>query len=165
MTSPTPSVVAVSVDGGQNDPTGDTNGPDTEVMLDIEVAGAVADGTVVYGTGYSYTLTATNAGPLAATDVVITDPLPVDWTVQVIRGIVDEAGASSPDPLVTRVNYPSSTGSLGALTVPVSTSTSCFVRVEVQDKDGVTRLYSNPVWLLRALPQFGIPHARLATKS
>src|SRR5208337_4339654 len=48
--SPTPSVVAVSVDGAQNQPTGDTNGPDTEVMLDIEVAGAVAPGAniVVY---------------------------------------------------------------------------------------------------------------------
>ncbi|MGC2111323.1 MAG: S53 family peptidase [Candidatus Korobacteraceae bacterium] len=47
---PTPSVTAVSVDGAQNDPTGDTNGPDTEVMLDIEVAGAIAPGAkiVVY---------------------------------------------------------------------------------------------------------------------
>ena len=94
---------------------------------------------------------------------ITTDPLPVDWTVQVIRGVVDEAGASSPDPLVTRVSYPSTTGSLGSLTVSIATSTSCFVRVEVQDQDGVTRLYSNPVWLLRALPQFGIPSARLAT--
>ena len=38
--SPAPSVVAVSVDGGTNSPTGDPNGPDTEVMLDIEVVGA-----------------------------------------------------------------------------------------------------------------------------
>ncbi len=40
--SPEPSVSAVSVDGSTNQPTGDTSGPDTEVMLDIEVAGAVA---------------------------------------------------------------------------------------------------------------------------
>ena len=48
--SPAPTVVAVSVDGGQNAPTGDPSGPDTEVMLDIEVAGAVAPGAriVVY---------------------------------------------------------------------------------------------------------------------
>src|SRR6185369_8955497 len=38
--SPAPTVFAVSVDGGQNAPTGDTSGPDTEVALDIEVAGA-----------------------------------------------------------------------------------------------------------------------------
>jgi kumamolisin len=37
-----PSVSAVSVDGGHNNPTGSANGPDGEVMLDIEVAGAVA---------------------------------------------------------------------------------------------------------------------------
>ncbi len=48
--SPAPSVSAVSVDGATNQPTGDTSGPDTEVMLDIEVAGAVAPGAkiVVY---------------------------------------------------------------------------------------------------------------------
>jgi kumamolisin len=38
----TPTVTAVSVDKGQNAPTGDANGPDGEVMLDIEVIGAVA---------------------------------------------------------------------------------------------------------------------------
>jgi kumamolisin len=37
-----PKVVAISVDGGHNKPTSDPNGPDGEVMLDIEVAGAVA---------------------------------------------------------------------------------------------------------------------------
>jgi kumamolisin len=38
----TPSVVAVPVDGGANSPTGDANGPDGEVMLDIEMVGAIA---------------------------------------------------------------------------------------------------------------------------
>jgi kumamolisin len=37
-----PNVTAVSVDHGQNSPTGSANGPDGEVMLDIEVIGAVA---------------------------------------------------------------------------------------------------------------------------
>jgi kumamolisin len=37
-----PKVVAVSVDHGNNEPTGDPNGPDGEVMLDIEVVGAIA---------------------------------------------------------------------------------------------------------------------------
>jgi len=45
----TPKVVAVSVSGGKNTP-GDANGADGEVMLDIEVAAAVAPGSriVVY---------------------------------------------------------------------------------------------------------------------
>jgi kumamolisin len=38
----TPKVTAVSVDGGANSPTGDPSGPDGEVELDIEVAGAIA---------------------------------------------------------------------------------------------------------------------------
>ena len=37
-----PKVTAVSVDHGKNHPTGDPNGPDGEVMLDIEVVGAIA---------------------------------------------------------------------------------------------------------------------------
>ena len=47
---PRPKVVAVSVDHGKNHPTGDPNGPDGEVMLDIEVAGAIAPASqiVVY---------------------------------------------------------------------------------------------------------------------
>src|ERR1700735_1347232 len=46
----TPTVSAVSVGDGSNNPTGDPNGPDGEVMLDIEVAGAIAPGAkiVVY---------------------------------------------------------------------------------------------------------------------
>ncbi len=39
---PTPAVAAVSVDGARNAPTGAAGGPDGEVMLDIEVVGAVA---------------------------------------------------------------------------------------------------------------------------
>jgi len=39
---PTPSVTAVSVDGAQNAPGQDPSGADGEVLLDIEVAGAVA---------------------------------------------------------------------------------------------------------------------------
>src|SRR5262249_25483670 len=42
-----PQVVSVSVNGGQNQPTGNPNGPDGEVMLDIEVAGAVAAGAKI----------------------------------------------------------------------------------------------------------------------
>ncbi|HYB69762.1 MAG TPA: S53 family peptidase, partial [Candidatus Bathyarchaeia archaeon] len=42
--SPAPQVVAVSVDHGANAPGGGVNGPDGEVMLDIEVAGSIANG-------------------------------------------------------------------------------------------------------------------------
>ena len=39
---PVPSVIPVSVDGAQNAPTGNPDGPDGEVDLDIEVVGSVA---------------------------------------------------------------------------------------------------------------------------
>ncbi|MFN2461391.1 MAG: protease pro-enzyme activation domain-containing protein [Candidatus Velthaea sp.] len=47
---PPPVVTSVGVDGGANAPDGNPNGADAEVMLDIEVAGAVAPGAkiVVY---------------------------------------------------------------------------------------------------------------------
>jgi kumamolisin len=46
----TPAVSAVPVGNGSNNPTGDANGPDGEVMLDIEVTGSIAPGAkiVVY---------------------------------------------------------------------------------------------------------------------
>jgi len=43
----TPSVVAVSVDGGTNSPSGNPNSSDAEVALDIEVAGAIANGASI----------------------------------------------------------------------------------------------------------------------
>jgi kumamolisin len=43
----TPSVSAVSVDNATNSPTGSADGPDGEVELDIEVAGAIAPGAKI----------------------------------------------------------------------------------------------------------------------
>jgi kumamolisin len=42
-----PKVTAVSVDHAKNTPSGDANGPDGEVMLDIEVVGAIAPGAQI----------------------------------------------------------------------------------------------------------------------
>jgi len=44
---PAPDVTAVSVDSAQNQPTGSADGPDGEVMLDIEVTGSVASGAKI----------------------------------------------------------------------------------------------------------------------
>jgi kumamolisin len=45
--SETPTVEAVPVGNGSNSPTGDPDGPDGEVMLDIEVSGAIAPGAKI----------------------------------------------------------------------------------------------------------------------
>ena len=42
-----PSVVAVSVDHAKNAPTGEGNGPDGEVMLDVEVVGSIVPGAKI----------------------------------------------------------------------------------------------------------------------
>ncbi len=67
--SPKPSVSAVSVDKAKNKPTGDINGPDTEVLLDIEVAGAVAPGAKIA----VYFAPNTDAGFLDAINKAATD--------------------------------------------------------------------------------------------
>jgi kumamolisin len=64
-----PMVTAVSVDHAQNTPTGDANGPDGEVMLDIEVVGAI----VPQATIAVYFAPNTDAGFLDAITTAIHD--------------------------------------------------------------------------------------------
>lgn len=64
-----PKVTAVAVDGGGNAPTGDANGPDGEVMLDIEVIGAIAPGANIA----VYFAPNTDAGFLDAVTTAIHD--------------------------------------------------------------------------------------------
>jgi len=66
---PTPQISSISVAGGSNSPTGDPNGPDGEVMLDIEVAGAVAPGAQIA----VYFAPNTDAGFLQAITTAIHD--------------------------------------------------------------------------------------------
>lgn len=65
----TPTVIAVSVGNGGNTPTGDPNGPDGEVMLDIEVAGAIAPGSKIV----AYFAENTDAGFLNAITTAVHD--------------------------------------------------------------------------------------------
>jgi kumamolisin len=67
--SETPNVSAVSVGNGSNNPTGDPNGPDGEVMLDIEVSGAIAPGAKIV----AYFADNTDAGFLNAITTAVHD--------------------------------------------------------------------------------------------
>lgn len=67
--SETPTVEAVSVGNGSNNPTGDPNGPDGEVMLDIEVCGAIAPGAKIV----AYFAENTDAGFLNAITTAVHD--------------------------------------------------------------------------------------------
>ncbi len=64
-----PAVTAVSVDQASNQPTGDPSGPDGEVMLDIEVAGAIAPAATIA----VYFAPNTDAGFLDAVTTAIHD--------------------------------------------------------------------------------------------
>ncbi len=65
----TPTVSAVSVGNGSNNPTGDPSGPDGEVMLDIEVAGSIAPGAKIV----AYFADNTDAGFLNAITTAVHD--------------------------------------------------------------------------------------------
>jgi kumamolisin len=65
----TPNVSAVSVGNGSNNPSGDPDGPDGEVMLDIEVSGAIAPGAKIV----AYFADNTDAGFLNAITTAVHD--------------------------------------------------------------------------------------------
>lgn len=84
---PTPNVVAVSVDHGRNQPTGDPNGPDGEVMLDIEVVGAVAPGANIA----VYFAPNTDAGFLDAITTAIHDTVRKPSVISISWGAPESA--------------------------------------------------------------------------
>ncbi|HEU5265418.1 MAG TPA: S53 family peptidase, partial [Jatrophihabitans sp.] len=98
----TPSVTAVGVDGATNAPTGDPSSADGEVLLDIEVAGAIAPKAAQY----VYFAPNTDAGFLdAVTQAAHADPTPTamsiswgqsedQWTAQA-RTAMDDAFADA----------------------------------------------------------------------
>jgi kumamolisin len=65
-----PTVTAVGVDGGSNAPTGNPDGPDGEVELDLEVAGALAPGAALT----AYFAPNTDQGFLDAVTTALHDP-------------------------------------------------------------------------------------------
>ena len=94
-----PTVLAVPVDGADNLPTGSTDGPDAEVMLDIEIVGAVAPGARIV----VYFAPNTSRGFLDAVLTAVHDDVrtpsalsiswgaaEVDWTSQSLKAM-DEA--------------------------------------------------------------------------
>ena len=97
-----PTVTAVGVDGADNQPGSDPQGADGEVLLDIEVAGAIAPGAAIS----VYFAPNTDAGFLdAVSEAVHADPTPAaisiswgqsedDWTAQA-RAAMDSAFADA----------------------------------------------------------------------
>lgn len=97
-----PKVTAVGVDGGENAPTGDPNSADGEVLLDIEVAGALAPGApqLVYfapNTDQGFldaVTTAVHATPTPTVVSISWGQSEDQWTAQA-RTAMDEAFADA----------------------------------------------------------------------
>jgi kumamolisin len=120
----TPTVVAVSVDGAQNSPTGDTNGPDTEVGLDIEVCGAIAPAATIA----VYFAPNTDAGFLDAINQAVTDTVNKPSVLSISWGGPESTWTSQ-----SLTSYNSALQSAAAVGVSV-----CVAAGDNGSSDGVT---------------------------
>jgi kumamolisin len=90
LSLPVPSVEAVPVLGAQNAP-GNSNGPDGEVMLDIEVVGAVAPGAKIA----VYFAPNTDRGFIAAVDAAVHDTARKPYAVSISWGSAESTWSTS----------------------------------------------------------------------
>lgn len=116
--------------------------------LDLAVDGGCPMGSVSVSTARSRTLTITAAG------------VPSGGNLLLVQGVVDFAGSGQPDPRNTVTAYPAAAFAGGAKTVTVDNSAASYLRTVVVNSGGLAVAYSNPAWLLRSAPQYGIPAAR-----
>jgi kumamolisin len=86
-----PKVTAISVDRGRNAPTGNPNGPDAEVMLDIEVAGAVAPKAAIA----VYFAPNTNKGFIDAISAAVHDKVRNPSVISISWGAPEDGGGFS----------------------------------------------------------------------
>ena len=86
-----PKVTAISVDRGRNAPTGDPNGADGEVMLDIEVAGAVAPKSAIA----VYFAPNTNKGFIDAISAAVHDKVRNPSVISISWGGPEDGGGFS----------------------------------------------------------------------
>jgi hypothetical protein len=118
-------------------------------QLDLSVGGTVPMGKVSVKSFNSRALT------------IFATNLPKNSLVQVVRGPVDFTG-NDPGTKVVATIKAATFAKSGLASLAVTTTTSCFVRVQVRTSAGVIVGTSNPIWLLRKPPAAGIPPARLA---
>ena len=83
-----PVVTAVAVNQGHNAPTGDANGPDGEVMLDIEVAGAIAPKSQIA----VYFTANTNKGFIDAINAAVHDKVRKPSVISISWGGPEDGG-------------------------------------------------------------------------
>ncbi len=109
----------------------------------------------------------TGSGLASRTLTINAQGLPSGSSVVVVQGPVDYAGAGTPAPGTSSVaSLPASAFAAGgSASVPVNTSSSMFVRVDIVSSAGTTIAFSNPIWQLREQPPGSapIPQNRLSS--
>ncbi|MGI9079657.1 MAG: hypothetical protein ACR2GF_02335 [Acidimicrobiales bacterium] len=89
--------------------------------------------------------------------------VPAGGSVQVVRGLIDYAGPSYPDPASQVVaTIPAADLATGSATVAIDATASCFVRATVFTSAGVVVAFSNPIGLFRETPPTPVPPERVA---
>jgi hypothetical protein len=86
--------------------------------------------------------------------------LPTGGAVQVLRGHVDKAGATTPDPNTTVVATLGASDLATSNVLPIDTTVDCFHRLQVINSAGDVVAFGQPIWVLKNEPSTGIPAAR-----
>lgn len=116
--------------------------------LDMTVDGSVPMGAVSVGGKTPRTLRIDVTG------------LPSGGAVQVVRGVVDYAGVSTPDPDTKVLTSKGGSDLQSTTEVAFDAGDDSFVRLQVVDGDGKVVAFGQPTWLLRKAPPHGVPAAR-----
>lgn len=89
---------------------------------------------------------------------IIADNLPADATVQVVVGVCDRTGATTPS--IEKHPYPAAALGRGMMPFRLERKNGQYLRTEVYDSSGVLLGFSNPFWLLPTDRNINIPPAR-----
>jgi len=151
-----PSVVAIPVSGGTNAPTGISGGPDGEVMLDIEVAGAIAPkaNIRVYfapntDKGFIDAINAAVHDTISPTVVSISWGGPEEtWTEQTLMAIESafQTAASMGIPVTVASGDQGSTDGTSSLTVDFPASAPHALACGGTHLEGQTSITNEVVW-------------------
>ena len=86
------------------------------------------------------------------------EALPPGSTVRLILGACDRTGATVP--LIKTVTMPAAAFANGPVQINVARRQGRYLRVEVDDADGVLLGYGNPFWVLNRRARVAVPRAR-----
>ena len=118
--------------------------------VDMQVDGAVPMGSVSVGRHASRTLRVDVTG------------LPDGGAVQVLRGPVDLAGPSDPNPNTGVVASLGAADLRRSAELSIDTREDCFHRLQIVDRTGDIVGFGQPIWTLGSTPADGLPPSRRA---